>query len=282
MRIFLAADGAAGLKSARLISRAGHVLVGVAAPATVANQPLASFAEGNAAEVFPGTTVKDPAFAGWLSTNKTDVLLSVHTSHIVHPQVLSAAAAGAFNLHPGPLPAYAGRNPVSWAIFNGETRHAATLHWMDPEIDAGPVVAINEVEIAPGDTALDLMAKTSNAGLVAVRHLLEDLAAGREISSMPQNAEARRYFSAKNIPLDGLATWNFPADRIGRYIRANNFGPFPSPWPKPRLRIDGRDMIVVDVDLGSPTGGVPAGTVEGSRVAASDFWLRCSVREPQE
>lgn len=282
MRIFLATDGSAGLKAAKLVARTGHALAGIAAPHTPANAPLIRFAESSEAAVFPGTIVKDASFAEWLIANGVDVLLSVHTSFLMHHAVLAAAQRGAFNLHPGPLPRYAGRNPVSWALFNGESQHAASLHWMVPEIDAGPITSIKEVEIDPEDRALELMAKTSAAGLIAVRELLERLADGRPINRIDQSVNDRRYFSAKDIPLGGLPHWDFPADSIVRYFRANNFGPFPSPWPKPLLRIGGRDLEVFAVELESRLDGEPAGTVKGSRVAASDYWLSFSARERQE
>lgn len=279
MRIFLAADGSAGLKSARAVTRAGHTLIGVAAPKTEANTPLLNAANAGDAAIFPGIEVKDPSFANWLSENGADVLLSVHTSYVIHPAVLAAVSYGSFNLHPGPLPRYAGRNPVSWALFNRETRHAASLHWIVPEIDSGPIVSLEEVTIQHDDNALTLMAKTSTAGLIAVRNLLEGLAKGEATARVDQDMAQRRYFSARDIPLGGLPSWDFPADAIVRYFRANDFGPFPSPWPKPCLNLEGRNVVVSNVKVEDATAGVPAGTVVGSRVAASDFWLKVSTQQ---
>ena len=53
--------------------------------------------------------------------------------------VLEAPRIGSFNLHPGPLPEYAGLNAPSWAIYHGEQEHRVTLHWLDAGIDTGPI-----------------------------------------------------------------------------------------------------------------------------------------------
>ena len=71
---------------------------------------------------------------------KIDILISFRCPKILTDSVLNAPRVGAFNLHTGPLPEYAGLNAPSWAIFNGENTHACTLHWMDPGIDTGNLV----------------------------------------------------------------------------------------------------------------------------------------------
>jgi len=53
--------------------------------------------------------------------------------------VLGVPARGAWNLHPGPLPRYAGLNAPSWAIYRGEQRHGVTVHRMDRGIDTGDI-----------------------------------------------------------------------------------------------------------------------------------------------
>ena len=60
------------------------------------------------------------------------------------------------NLHPGPLPQYAGLNVPSWAIYNGEVTHGVSLHRMDSGIDTGPIAYQASVLIGPRDTGLSL------------------------------------------------------------------------------------------------------------------------------
>ena len=68
--------------------------------------------------------------------------MNVHSLFLIHPWS-SAPTIGSFNLHPGPLPEYAGLNVPSWAIYEGEKRsHGVTVHWMDEGVDTGPIAWI--------------------------------------------------------------------------------------------------------------------------------------------
>lgn len=57
------------------------------------------------------------------------------------------------NIHPSILPAYKGLDTHERALADGATRHGATVHFVVPEMDAGPIILQGEVPILPGDTA---------------------------------------------------------------------------------------------------------------------------------
>ncbi len=61
------------------------------------------------------------------------------------------------NVHPSLLPEFRGLNAVRRALRSGVKRTGVTVHLMVEEVDAGPVVAQEEVEILPGDTEETLM-----------------------------------------------------------------------------------------------------------------------------
>jgi phosphoribosylglycinamide formyltransferase-1 len=61
------------------------------------------------------------------------------------------------NVHPSLLPEFRGLNAVRRALRSGAKRTGVTVHLMVEEVDAGPVVAQEEVQILPGDTEETLM-----------------------------------------------------------------------------------------------------------------------------
>jgi phosphoribosylglycinamide formyltransferase-1 len=61
------------------------------------------------------------------------------------------------NVHPSLLPKYRGLNAVGRALEAGERVTGVTVHFMVEEVDAGPVIAQEEVEILPGDTVESLL-----------------------------------------------------------------------------------------------------------------------------
>jgi phosphoribosylglycinamide formyltransferase-1 len=63
------------------------------------------------------------------------------------------------NIHPSLLPAFPGLNTHARALAAGVTRHGATVHFVTPEVDSGPIIAQAEVPILPGDTPEVLAAR---------------------------------------------------------------------------------------------------------------------------
>jgi phosphoribosylglycinamide formyltransferase 1 len=61
------------------------------------------------------------------------------------------------NVHPSLLPEFRGLNAVRRALRSGAKRTGVTVHLMVEEVDAGPVVAQEEVQILPEDTEETLM-----------------------------------------------------------------------------------------------------------------------------
>jgi phosphoribosylglycinamide formyltransferase-1 len=63
------------------------------------------------------------------------------------------------NIHPSLLPALRGLNTHERALAAGMSEHGCTVHFVDAELDAGPVIAQARVPVLPGDTAETLAAR---------------------------------------------------------------------------------------------------------------------------
>jgi methionyl-tRNA formyltransferase len=264
VRILVVADEAAGLQALRKVAEsADHDLVAVMA----SGEPLRRAASEAGAPVWEPREVRDPVLADRLGG--VDALLNVHSLFRIHPAVLEAPAVGSFNLHPGPLPAYAGLNAPSWAIYFGETRHAATLHWMTEEIDAGRIAYEEWFDIEDDDTGLTLSAQCARHGLGLVDRLLEDLP---DVPARDQEGEGRYFGPA--VPHGGRLPWALPARRIVDFVRACDYGPFGSPWGRPIAGLDGTDVEVLAASLtGEPVSEPPGTIASAGRVAAGDEWI---------
>jgi methionyl-tRNA formyltransferase len=286
VEVALVAEEAAGVRTLQRVARSGH-RVGVvltASPAEGAGVTVASTAAQLGVPTLPAARVRDPDLADDLRARGVDVLLNVHSLHLVRPEVLGAPRVGAFNLHPGPLPEVAGLNAPSWAIARGHSEHGVTLHWMEPGIDTGDVVEQIRFPITPDDTALTVSVRCIARGQELVDRLLAHLDAGPDaVPRHPQDLTARRYYG-REVPHDGRVPWSAPADEVLAFLRACDYGPYPSPWGTPRTRRCGVEGAGDEIGVvrATATGRSSAGHVpgevdrddEGPVVATADAWVR--------
>ena len=79
-------------------------------------------------------------------------------------RLLSAEFVDAFpdrilNIHPSLLPKYPGLHPQRQALDDGATVSGATVHFVNADLDAGPVILQRQVPVLPGDTEETLAAR---------------------------------------------------------------------------------------------------------------------------
>ena len=290
LNILLAAEESAGIQTLKLLAEKRHNVAGVltSPDGKQGTSGVAGLASRLNFPVLPSDKVRDPGFTSWVKTAKIDVLLNVHALYIIRPEIINAVRIGAFNLHPGPLPQYAGLNAPSWAIFRNEPSHAVTLHWMAPGVDTGDIAYESGFELGPQDTGLTVSTKCVQKGLPLIERLLEDLSNDpRMVPRRSQDLRKRQYFYRNRIPWNGVLPWARQAQELDAFVRACDYHPFTSPWGHPTTKRGEDEISVVKVSLSSESCSEPPGKVgpqdnEAVAVATGDNWLmvkRCRVND---
>ena len=73
--------------------------------------------------------------------------------------MLEAYPAAILNIHPSLLPSFAGRHPQQQALDHGVKVSGVTVHFVTPELDAGPIIIQRVVPVLDFDTAESLAAR---------------------------------------------------------------------------------------------------------------------------
>ena len=80
-----------------------------------------------------------------------DLVVSAGFMRIVSPVFVDAFTGRVINLHPALLPAFAGAHGVPDALSHGVKVSGTTIHFMDYELDHGPILLQEAVRVEPGD-----------------------------------------------------------------------------------------------------------------------------------
>ncbi|WOJ95966.1 formyl transferase [Congregibacter brevis] len=125
-----------------------------------------------------------------------DLVLSIRFGSILREPAISVPPLGVINLHSGLLPDYRGILTTLHSLANQETEVGCTLHYIDsPAIDTGAIIDQKLITVDRTKSLLWHVVQLYPAGCSMMSNAVEDLAAGKNISSKAQGASSKSYFS---------------------------------------------------------------------------------------
>lgn len=105
----------------------------------------------------------DADLAAEITPCKPQLVVLAGWMHVLTPEFLERFPEGVINLHPALPGQFAGTHAIErayTAFQQGEIEHTGVMvHWVVPEIDAGPTLVTAEVEILQQDSLDDLEAR---------------------------------------------------------------------------------------------------------------------------
>jgi phosphoribosylglycinamide formyltransferase 1 len=94
----------------------------------------------------------DRALDEKLRTQRIDLVCLAGFMRLLTPWFVKRWSGRMLNIHPSLLPQFKGLHTHRRALEAGVKRHGATVHFVVPEMDAGPIVAQGSVAVREGDT----------------------------------------------------------------------------------------------------------------------------------
>jgi len=108
---------------------------------------------------FPDRVSFDAAIDAALRAARVDLVVLAGFMRILTPGFVEAWAGRMINIHPSLLPLFKGTHTHEQALAAGVRLHGCTVHFVVPELDAGPIVAQAAVPVHEGDDADSLAAR---------------------------------------------------------------------------------------------------------------------------
>jgi phosphoribosylglycinamide formyltransferase 1 len=87
-----------------------------------------------------------------LQAHRIDLVCLAGFMRLLAPWFVTRWSGRMLNIHPALLPQFKGLHTHRRALEAGVKRHGATVHFVVPEIDSGPIVVQDAVPIVEGDT----------------------------------------------------------------------------------------------------------------------------------
>lgn len=192
----------------------------------------------------PHANINASDFIEGIAQFNCDVLVSMSFNQILKKDIISAAPLGFINCHAGALPFYRGRNPLNWALINGETEFGVTVHYIDEGIDTGDIITQNMVPIAQNDTYADLLNKAHNACADTLIEALNDVADNNVNPIKQTNIHPVGFYCGSRRIGDENILLNQSSQDLHNFIRAIS-----QPGPCARAIIDNHEIAILESRL---------------------------------
>jgi phosphoribosylglycinamide formyltransferase-1 len=148
---------------------------------------------------FPTRAAFDAALAAALRAHDVELVCLAGFMRLLGPAFIAAFPNAILNIHPSLLPAFPGLHAQRQALRHGAKVSGATVHLVDAELDAGPIVLQSAVPVREDDTE-----ETLSARILVEEHRLYPAAIALALG--PWRLEGRRFVPEGAPPDSGSHT----------------------------------------------------------------------------
>ena len=162
-----------GYRVVRVIAdrpEAGGLAKAAALGVPTAVVPIKSFADRAAFET---------ALHAQIAGSGAELVALAGFMRILSPQFVGKLEGRLLNIHPSLLPNYKGLDTHARVLAARETHHGASVHYVTPELDGGPVVMQGRLRVRAGDTPETISARVHALEHIIYPHVCSLISAGR-------------------------------------------------------------------------------------------------------
>jgi len=270
MKIVYLGSGEFGICSLDALADSAHELVFVVTqPSQPAGRgrkecptPVCLWANTHLVPFVETDDVNTPDIIEQIAGYRPDLMVVIAFGQKLGAKLANLPPKGAINVHASLLPKYRGAAPINWAIINGETKTGNSIITLAERIDAGQVLAQNEIEITADDTAGSLHDRLAHSAAPLLLETVEKIGAGTAVYTEQDHSKAT--LAPKLGKSDGYLDFSEPAKTLAAKIRG--FWPWPGAsanyFSKETNKSTRVTIAMAQVVATSNPAGLPAGTLD--------------------
>lgn len=227
MRIAIIGQSAFGEAVLKALVKKEENIVGVFCPPDKENQPhdpIKVTAQSNGIQVFQFSRMRESQCIDAFKSLSSDLCIMAYVIDIVPDEILTAPTQGTIQYHPSLLPKHRGPSSINWSIINGDKETGFTIFWPDGDLDTGPILYQEIVDIGPDDSTGSLyFQKLFPQGVEA---LIEAAGMVREgLAPRIKQDHSKATYEGWCKGKDVVINWNKSIDSIHDLIRGSDPSP---------------------------------------------------------
>ena len=231
MKILFAGTPEFSIPSLEMLLASEHQIVGVyTQPDRPAGRgrkdrpsPVKALALSHGIPVCQPINFKSPDEHKKLSAFGADLMVVVAYGLILPKDILETPRFGCVNVHGSLLPRWRGAAPIQRAIMAGDAETGVTIMFLEPKMDAGPMLLKVATPVQPLETSAELYDRLAVLGADALGKCLPEIETG--MLKAENQDESLVTYANKLEKSEAAIDWTLPADCLERKVRAFN------PWP---------------------------------------------------
>ena len=155
-----------------------------------------------------------------LEKNQVRAAISANWKYTIPAKILDRFPCGILNYHLGNLPDYKGNATVNWTIINGEPYINGNIHKMDPELDAGDIIARAPIPISGDIYIRDILVEAEKQAPALYKKALDLVWDNPGAYDLKGSVNGLRCYP--RLPEDSQINWQVRTEEIVRLVRASS------------------------------------------------------------
>lgn len=197
-----------------------------------------------AEKVWTSKQLRDPETIAKLRELRPDIGISAFFGAILKPEVINLFPHGCINTHAALLPYNRGWHTNVWPIIEG-TPAGVTVHYIDPGVDTGDIIAQRQIPVELTDTGGSLHEKTIRGEVDLFKETWPLIREGKNSRTPQDHSKATGHKKAEVAEISRIdLDRTYQASDLINLLRARTYPPYPSAY-----YVENEKQIYVQVEL---------------------------------
>ena len=216
-----------------LVNSNHKVLAVYSQPASKANRGqklipsrVGVFAKENSLNLRTPDSLDNNQEYNYLKKLEPDIVVVIAYGKIIPKKFLNLSKYGFVNVHASLLPKWRGAAPIQRSIMNLDNQTGISIMKIVEELDAGPVMHQDKIQINENVDALTLSKVLSKLGAKSIINAIDEIVEGK--ARFQEQNHTKATYAKKILKTEGRINWNQSAKKV--LAKINGLNPNPGAW----------------------------------------------------